>query len=398
MANMFEEIRRVTAEHARLQDDIRSTLEAQRAAYAAVGSQLTFQFSSLKIQDALIRSSWTQQAEILRTLEPWGKTLQGIQEQYRSLHLGLNEVFSRSDFITQAMKEIDGRWHATRNEYQAAISRDTAYWRRIVDELTASVSTWRLPEWQVNLTGTIVSEGEEISSDEIQLAAKDVLASLSKSPDIKRGIPEALAILLARIPGAAGRLIWMIIVSYMVGILANITTPYWQAKIGDLNSQEKRAIIKTVEENLNSQLPDTDLGNYRVVTASTLNARSAPAKASPTTGRMYFGQIVRVVRNKRHWTEVEYFDNATLETEQAWVFTRYIKRLRHRNRPKPSIARGGHRAIALDLYKSGQATLSQAAKVADLSLEAFIELLGQAGVSAVDYPPDELAEEIENAR
>lgn len=58
---------------------------------------------------------------------------------------------------------------------------------------------------------------------------------------------------------------------------------------------------------------------------------------------------------------------------------------------------GVHRAMALDLYESGQATLAQAAKLADLSLESFIELLGQTGVPAVSYSPDELAEELEHA-
>ncbi len=62
------------------------------------------------------------------------------------------------------------------------------------------------------------------------------------------------------------------------------------------------------------------------------------------------------------------------------------------------LALGIHRAMALDLYASGQATLAQAAKLADLSIETFIELLGQTGVPAVSYPADELVEELEIAR
>ncbi len=55
---------------------------------------------------------------------------------------------------------------------------------------------------------------------------------------------------------------------------------------------------------------------------------------------------------------------------------------------------GVHRAMALYLFESHQLTLAQSAKVADLSLEAFIELLGEAGIPAVDYPPEELEEEM----
>jgi len=56
------------------------------------------------------------------------------------------------------------------------------------------------------------------------------------------------------------------------------------------------------------------------------------------------------------------------------------------------------KAMALDLFESGHATLAQAAKLADLSAEAFIELLGKAGVPAVSYSPDDLTGELEIAR
>ncbi len=59
---------------------------------------------------------------------------------------------------------------------------------------------------------------------------------------------------------------------------------------------------------------------------------------------------------------------------------------------------GIQRNMALGLFESGQATLAQAARLAGRSVEDFIELLGKAGVSAVNYPPTELAEELENAR
>ena len=58
------------------------------------------------------------------------------------------------------------------------------------------------------------------------------------------------------------------------------------------------------------------------------------------------------------------------------------------------ISQGVHRAMALHLFESHQLTLAQSAKLAGLSLEAFIELLGEIGIPAVDYTPEELAEEM----
>ncbi len=55
---------------------------------------------------------------------------------------------------------------------------------------------------------------------------------------------------------------------------------------------------------------------------------------------------------------------------------------------------GIHRALALRLFEQRQATLVQAAKLAALTPEQFVVLLGAAGIPAVDYPPEELDDEV----
>ena len=59
---------------------------------------------------------------------------------------------------------------------------------------------------------------------------------------------------------------------------------------------------------------------------------------------------------------------------------------------------GVHRALALNLFEAGQLSLARAAKVAALSQEAFMEVLEEVGISAVDYPPEELAGELDATR
>jgi prevent-host-death family protein len=58
---------------------------------------------------------------------------------------------------------------------------------------------------------------------------------------------------------------------------------------------------------------------------------------------------------------------------------------------------GIHRVIALHMVQSRQLTLAQAAKLADMDLSSFIELLGASGIDAVDYPAEELERELEDA-
>jgi prevent-host-death family protein len=61
------------------------------------------------------------------------------------------------------------------------------------------------------------------------------------------------------------------------------------------------------------------------------------------------------------------------------------------------LAHGVHVALALHLFEAGQVTLAQGARLAGLSLEDFIDLLGQSGIPAVSYPPEQLADELETA-
>ena len=58
---------------------------------------------------------------------------------------------------------------------------------------------------------------------------------------------------------------------------------------------------------------------------------------------------------------------------------------------------GLHRTLALGLFEKRQLTLVQAARLAGLSAEDFVVLLGEAGIPAADYPIEELAEELDTA-
>ena len=58
---------------------------------------------------------------------------------------------------------------------------------------------------------------------------------------------------------------------------------------------------------------------------------------------------------------------------------------------------GVHRALTLHLLKAGQVSLVQAAKLADMAPEDFLDLMSAAGIVAVDYPPEDLEQEIKIA-
>ncbi len=55
---------------------------------------------------------------------------------------------------------------------------------------------------------------------------------------------------------------------------------------------------------------------------------------------------------------------------------------------------GIHQAFAIHLYEQGILSLGKAARVADVPVERFLQLLAAAGVDAVSYPAEELEAEL----
>ena len=55
-------------------------------------------------------------------------------------------------------------------------------------------------------------------------------------------------------------------------------------------------------------------------------------------------------------------------------------------------------ALASKLYERGKLTLGQAAEMADYTKETFMELLADYNVPLINYPVDELDEDVENVK
>ncbi|NEX22811.1 UPF0175 family protein [Thiorhodococcus mannitoliphagus] len=58
---------------------------------------------------------------------------------------------------------------------------------------------------------------------------------------------------------------------------------------------------------------------------------------------------------------------------------------------------GVHRSLAVSLFEGGHLTPAQAAKIAGVSLDDFIDLLGSLGLPVVDYPAEDITEELDAA-
>ncbi len=60
------------------------------------------------------------------------------------------------------------------------------------------------------------------------------------------------------------------------------------------------------------------------------------------------------------------------------------------------LTEGFKSSMAVGLYEAGTTTLGQAAKIAGEPLEKFMQRLGKLGISCLEYPVEELDEELKH--
>ena len=91
---------------------------------------------------------------------------------------------------------------------------------------------------------------------------------------------------------------------------------------------DQKIVVKQIKKEVQSVgVNDAFFRNYRFVSAETLNVRSNNSTKSRLVGKLYFGQMVRILQKKKNWTLIEYYGKDEDQIIiKGWTFTRYIKR------------------------------------------------------------------------
>ncbi len=124
-------------------------------------------------------------------------------------------------------------------------------------------------------------------------------------------------------------MIWLIY-PIIVGLVLSVVTPITDFYIKrELNSGEKRAVVKKVKQSIVSNIANKSvLTTFRIVSANTLNVRQSGSRKSEIIGQLHIGYIVEVLNKERKWSLVIWHDKNTNTSIQGWVFSRYIKAIR----------------------------------------------------------------------
>ena len=113
----------------------------------------------------------------------------------------------------------------------------------------------------------------------------------------------------------------------MLAILANLTTPIFETWWKELTGQTKEEVATRIRENALDRYDPTQLEDHRFVTAERLRVRAGPSKEQKVRDTLPRGKVVRVIRAKYHWAQVEYFDEEQQKIRKGWVSTSRLGKL-----------------------------------------------------------------------
>ena len=213
-----------------------------------------------------------------------------------------------------------------------AISLSTEQLVRIgnfnLDELQSIAFDLSDEDVEINPDGTVSGRAQAFTVQDIQDIVNSCIEEsgiLSKLSTIDQAINKLIEI--------TSKLSEPIIKKILIGIIIGVVLAFLNPIIGqisqDLMKVNKKAVVKEFKQKSN-ELKKIDyavFNKYRLVTTDCLNVREQNTIKSRVVGKLYFGQVVCIVRKNKNWTLIERYDSETDVYIKGWVFTRYISRL-----------------------------------------------------------------------
>lgn len=274
----------------------KSALKAQQGYVCSLSAQAALES---QVQRALASSFFAEEAldTLVRAREPWW--LDQISELAKSQDKMLASVRTQLDSLTRISDQVAG----------------------VVDPFKDYLADLHVLAIDVDASGNVVIEGEEISAGDIAAATGTFEGARGTLAEFLQSLVDWLGRLSPRLRAA----VLAVLLPYVVSILANLTTPLfqtWWAELGD--GADRRVVKKEIIAAAHELFAREELAHYRFVYASRLHVRAAGADRADIIDTLVLGKSVRVVQRNKAWTEVEYLDDVSGELRTGWVSSRYL--------------------------------------------------------------------------
>jgi len=173
-------------------------------------------------------------------------------------------------------------------------------------------------QFTVNSTGTITAADTTVSISQIENISKSCINE-SNLNDENISFEIRIANYIKSIAKQHPVIRWIlirIILSYLIS--NSSTTSIINNTTININLFKNEVNKMNVDEAFHN--------NYRFVSAKSLSVWSKNTIKSKHVGKLYFGELVKIVSKKKNWSLIEYKSKDGEVIISGWVLTRYIKR------------------------------------------------------------------------
>ena len=242
----------------------------------------------------------------------------------------LEHVSSESNSFTaqqikleDTLRSILGRTFGAESDLKNTLSSLSSKINTISDEITPN-------SWTITKDARIVSGGGSISIAE---AAAQIDELISRSEVLSRVLTkqqtlsdtvESIYNEIQKQNSPLRLILLQILLPIFLSVLGIVLTSYLEDPAK--RQPTKREVIKQVQSEAAAQgLEQQHLSGLRLVTASSLWVRERDSRSSLPIGKLYRGQLVKLLIKGRDWSLVEFSRDGV--AVQGWVFRRYLVRI-----------------------------------------------------------------------
>lgn len=306
---LYERMERWMQPHLELQQQIDRLLEPQRRLYDLAEKWLEPQRRLQEQIEKLVHPQLEWRSQIEEWLEPHRR----MEEQLASA-LNANrqweELIRPAWSIGQELEKIFTP--------QIEISR---LFESVLGGLTAD-------DVVIDASGEISVSGDSVGISELTEVLQQVSSAISRIPSPAEFLRFVLQI-LSRAKRPIASIILILVLPFLLNVAANLSTSYFQGLLSEHSHKPRRERIKLFQNEASNNFDLSLLSSYRFTTADVLNVRGHESTKSRIIGRLYFGQVVRLVTKGRKWSYVEYINEDTGSEVRGWVFSRYLRKFKY---------------------------------------------------------------------
>ena len=177
----------------------------------------------------------------------------------------------------------------------------------------------------LNQSGNVKYKNEEITRDEVQEFVENTISEVSEK---NRNV--SLEITINKLLYNCSTQKSPILITILVNLISSIFFMFLSPHLHNINNKyflNPKPIVKIIKKESNQfDISRNQLKGIKFVSATVLNVRLSNSIQSKIVGKLYLGQIVSVLHQKRSWTLVEFKqENVSMK---GWVFSRYLCRLK----------------------------------------------------------------------